>query len=93
MIEAHIMDGDLALVKSQPTAENGEIVVALVNDEATIKRFFTRGNTIRLEPANPSMHPLIIAAGEAEVTIIGKVVALVRNMEGTLLPLKRQGDQ
>jgi repressor LexA len=93
MIEAHILDGDLALVKSQPTAENGEIVVALVNDEATIKRFFSRGKTIRLEPANPSMRPLIIAAGEAEVTIVGKVVGLVRTIEGTILPLKPEGDR
>ena len=89
MIEAHITDGDLVLVKPQPTAHNGEIVVALVNDEATIKRFFKRGKTIRLEPANPSMHPLIIAAGEEDVTIIGKVIALLRAIEGTLLPLTR----
>ena len=89
MIEAHIKDGDLALVKPQPTAHNGEIVVVLVNDEATIKRFFKRGKTIRLEPANPSMHPLIIAAGEENITIIGKVVALVRTIEGTILPLTR----
>jgi len=89
MIEAHIQEGDLALVKPQPTAHNGEIVVALVNDEATIKRFFKKGKTIRLEPANPTMLPLIIAPGEEDVTIIGKVVALLRNMEGTILPLNR----
>jgi repressor LexA len=89
MIEAHIKDGDLALVKPQPTAHNGEIVVALVNDEATIKRFFKKGNTLRLEPANSSMVPLIISQGEEDVTIIGKVVALVRNIEGTILPFKR----
>jgi len=90
MIEAHIKDGDLVLVKPQPTAHNGEIVVALVNDEATIKRFFKKGNTIRLEPANTSMLPLIIKPGEAEVTIIGKVVALLRNIEGAIRPLKRE---
>jgi repressor LexA len=89
MIEAHIKEGDLALVKPQPTAHNGEIVVALINDEATIKRFFKKGKTIRLEPANRTMLPLIIAAGEEDVTIIGKVVALFRNMEGTILPLNR----
>ena len=84
MIEAHIKEGDLALVKPQPTAHNGEIVVALIDDEATIKRFFKKGKTIRLEPANTSMLPLIITQGEAEVRIIGKVVALLRNMEGAM---------
>ena len=89
MIEAHIKDGDLVLVTPQPTAENGEIVVALLNDEATIKRFFKKGNTIRLEPAHPSLTPLIISAGDEDVQIIGKVVTLLRNMEGSFLPLNR----
>jgi len=87
MIEAHIQDGDLALVRPQPTAHNGDIVVALIDDEATLKRFFKKGKTIRLEPANQTMLPLILTAGEEDVTIIGKVVALFRNMEGTILPL------
>lgn len=82
MIEAHIKDGDLALVKPQPTASNGEIVVVLLNDEATIKRFFKEENTIRLEPANPHMAPIIIKEGEAEVNIVGKVVAILRKIEG-----------
>ena len=67
MIGAHIEDGDLALVKPQPTASSGEIVVVLLNDEATIKRFFRKKDAIRLEPANPSMKPIIIKKGEAEV--------------------------
>ena len=82
MIGAHIEDGDLALVKPQPTASNGEIVVVLLNDEATIKRFFREKDAIRLEPANPFMKPIIIKKGEAEVGIVGKVVAILRNMEG-----------
>ena len=82
MIGAHIEDGDLALVKPQPTASNGEIVVVLLNDEATIKRFFREKDAIRLEPANPSMKPIIIKKGGAEVGIVGKVVAILRNMEG-----------
>ena len=81
MIEAHIEDGDLALVKPQPTALNGEIVVVLLNDEATIKRLFKRKNTIRLEPANASMESIVIREGEAEVHIVGKVVAILRNIE------------
>jgi repressor LexA len=82
MIEAHIKDGDLALVKPQPTALNGEIVVALINDEATIKRFFKKKNIIRLEPANPAMAPIIIKEGDAEASIVGKVVAIFRDIEG-----------
>lgn len=82
MIEAHITDGDLALVKPQQTIYNGEIAVVLIQDEATIKRFFKQDNTIRLQPANPSMQPLIIKPGEREVQILGKVVAILRNFEG-----------
>jgi repressor LexA len=93
MIEAHIKEGDLALVKPQPTAENGEIVVALVNDEATIKRFFKKGDTICLEPANASMVPIRISLGDADVNIVGKVVGLLRNIEGTILPCKREQSQ
>jgi len=89
MIEAHIKDGDLALVKPQPTALNGEIVVALLNDEATIKQFFKEQDTIRLEPAHSSMKPLIIKEGEAEVSIVGKVVAILRNIEGETISVKR----
>jgi len=81
MIEAHIKDGDLALVKPQPTALNGDIVVALLNDEATIKRFFRKKDMITLEPANPAMAPLIIKEEGEEVTIAGKVVAILRNIE------------
>ena len=90
MIEAHIKDGDLALVKPQPTALNGEIVVALINDEATIKRFFKKKNIIRLEPANPAMAPIIIKEGGAEVIIAGKVVAIFRDIEGGIISAKRK---
>jgi repressor LexA len=83
MTEAHIKDGDLALVKPQPTIDNGEIAVILINDEATIKRFFKQKGVISLEPANQNMKPIIIKPGTLEVTIVGKVVGIVRNMEGT----------
>jgi len=80
MIEAHIQDGDFALVKPQPNAENGEIVVALIEDEATIKRIFMKRDLIRLEPANSKMEPIIVKKGEKKVTIVGKVIGIFRKI-------------
>jgi repressor LexA len=80
MIDAHIQDGDFALVKPQPHAENGEIVVALIEDEATIKRIFQKRDLIRLEPANPKMEPIVVKKGEKKVTIVGKVVGIFRKL-------------
>jgi len=80
MIDAHIQDGDFALVKPQPNAENGEIVVALIEDEATIKRIFKKRDFIRLEPANPRMEPIVIKKGERTLTIVGKVIGIFRKL-------------
>ncbi len=80
MVDAHIQDGDFALVKPQPNAENGEIVVALIEDEATIKRIFKKRDLIRLEPANPNMEPIIVKKGEKKVSIVGKVVGIFRKL-------------
>jgi len=80
MIDAHIQDGDFALVKPQSNAENGEIVVALIEDEATIKRIFTERDLIRLEPANPHMEPIVIKKGEKKVSLVGKVVGIFRKL-------------
>ena len=80
MIDAHIQDGDFALVKPQKDAENGEIVVALIDDEATIKRIFKKRDLIRLEPANPSMEPIVVKKGEKRVALIGKVVGIFRKL-------------
>jgi len=80
MIGANIQDGDFALVKPQPHAENGEIVVALIEDEATIKRIFKKRELIRLEPANPSLEPIIVKKGEKRVTIVGKVIGIFRKI-------------
>ncbi len=80
MVEAHIQDGDFALVKPQSSAENGEIVVALIEDEATIKRIFKKRNLIRLEPANPAMEPIVVRKGEKRVKIVGKVVGIFRKL-------------
>ena len=80
MIDAHIQDGDFALVKPQKDAENGEIIVALIDDEATIKRIFKKRDLIYLEPANPNMEPIVVKKGEKRITIIGKVIGIFRKM-------------
>ncbi len=80
MVEAHIQDGDFALVKPQTNAENGEIVVALVDDEATIKRIFQKRDLVRLEPANPAMEPIVVKKEEKRVNIVGKVVGIFRKL-------------
>lgn len=77
MIEAGILDGDMVIVKQQNTAENGEIVVAMTeDDEATVKRFFKEKNYIRLQPENSLMEPMILK----NISILGKVIGLYRNI-------------
>jgi repressor LexA len=78
MIDAHIQEGDLALVRPQSTAQNGEIVVVLVNGEATLKRFYKEKRIIRLQPENSAMEPIILRPGKDDVSIIGKVTGLYR---------------
>jgi len=80
MIEAHIQDGDFVLVKPQSNAENGEIVVALIEDEATVKRIFKKRDLIRLEPANPAMEPIVVKKGEKKVAVVGKVIGIFRKL-------------
>ncbi len=70
MINAGIFDGDMAVVSKQDHANNGDIVVALLDDEATIKRFFREKGHYRLQPENPTMEPIIVN----DVSIIGKVI-------------------
>lgn len=76
MIEAGILDGDYIVVRRQPDAQNGEIVVALVEDSATVKRFYKENGYFRLQPENSTMEPIIVD----EVSIVGKVVSLLRKM-------------
>lgn len=76
MVNVGILDGDYILVEQKPTAENGEIVVALVEDGATVKRFFKEEGHYRLQPENDSMDPIIID----EVTVLGKMIGLLRFM-------------
>jgi len=79
MIGAGIHDGDLALVRSQTTAENGEIVVALVDGEATLKRLYREGGQIRLQPENPAMAPIIVTEATGTVTIVGRLLKIIRD--------------
>jgi repressor LexA len=80
MIGAHICPGDQALVRRQSTAENGDIVVALLNDEATIKRILFRPDGIVLQPENPAMAPIQVKKSEKSFQIVGKVVGILRKL-------------
>ena len=76
MIDAGIHNDDLIVVHRQATAENGDIVVALVGDEATTKRFFREGSRIRLQPANDLYEPIVLD----QVDLVGKVVGVLRRL-------------
>jgi repressor LexA len=76
MIEDGIMDGDYVIVRRQNSAVNGETVVAMVGDEATVKRFYKEDDRVRLQPANSAMDPMYYNS----IEIVGKVVGLIRRM-------------
>ena len=76
MIGDGIHDGDLILLRKQEDAENGQTVVALIDGEATVKRFYRKGASVELHPANSSMQPLVLEA--EKVTVQGVVVGLIR---------------
>ena len=75
MINAHILDGDIVIVEQTPVAENGEIVVALIEDEATVKRFYKEKEHFRLQPENDNYEPIIVES----LALLGKVVTVIRN--------------
>lgn len=77
MIDAGILDGDIVIIRRTPAAENGDIVVALVEDEATVKRFYKEAGHYRLQPENDTMEPIIVDS----VSILGRVISLVREYE------------
>ncbi len=79
MIEAHICPADQILVRPQATALNGDIVVAMIGDEATVKRFEKKGDRVRLIPENSSMEPIEVR-DPRELRIVGKVVGLIRRL-------------
>ncbi len=76
MMNASILDGDLVVVKQQETAKNGEIVVARIEDEATVKRFFREKGHVRLQPENDAFAPII----SDDVYVLGKVVGVLRKL-------------
>ena len=79
IIELGILDGDYVVASKQPTANDGDVVVAgIPNDEATVKSFSTRNDQVILTPANPTMSPMYFAANE--ITIYGKVVSVLRKL-------------
>ena len=79
MIELGILDGDYVVASKQPTANDGDVVVAgIPNDEATVKSFSTRNDQVVLTPANPTMSPMHFSANE--ITIYGKVVSVLRKL-------------
>jgi repressor LexA len=76
MVDAGILDGDYVVVRPQDTAVDGEIIVALVEEEATVKRFFRESDHIRLQPENKTMEPIIAR----DVSILGRVVGVFRKV-------------
>ena len=79
MVEAGIHDGDYVIVREQDTAENGDIVVAVIEGEATLKRFYKEKDGVRLEPANWKMEPIEVKSGDFRIQ--GKVVGVMRILE------------
>lgn len=74
MINAGILDGDYVIVQKQSTAQNGDMIVALIEDEATVKTFYKEKDHIRLQPENPNMEPILVR----DVSILGKVIGVIR---------------
>jgi len=80
MRDAGIFPGDHVVVRRQAAAEDGDIVVALLDEEATVKRFFREGERVRLQPENPGMAPIYLEASDAELRLLGKVVGVLRRL-------------
>jgi repressor LexA len=78
MIEDSIMDGDLVIIRQQHTVENGDIVCALIGNEATLKRFYRKGNEVSLTPANKNYDPIVVSKGEFR--ILGKATGVIRKL-------------
>ncbi len=78
MRDAGILDGDLVMVKPEPSPRQGEIVVAMIGDETTVKRFRRQGNRVVLEPENPAFEPIVVTARSPKLRILGKVVGVYR---------------
>lgn len=81
MINKGVLHGDMVMIRPQQVANNGEIVAVMVDGDATLKQFFRESDHILLQPANPAYEPIIIRPDQGEVTIVGKMVGLYRNVE------------
>lgn len=80
MIDDNIQDGDIVIIEKKQSAENGQSVVALINDEqVTLKKFYIEADGIRLQPANPEMEPILLK--NEEVQVLGVVTGVIRNFE------------
>jgi repressor LexA len=83
MIEDGIFDGDFIFVRKAPSAQAGDIVVALIEDEATVKRYYPEGERIRFQPANATMQPIYVSKAEFRSTmLLGQVVGVYRKLPG-----------
>jgi repressor LexA len=80
MIKAGIFHGDFVIVKHQPEIEHGEIGVVYIDDEATVKRIFVKGDRLRLQPENDAMEPVVIARDDDRLRVGGKVIGVVRKI-------------
>jgi len=80
MIDAHIVDGDLVLVRKQEAATSGEIVAVLLDGEATVKRFTREGDSVVLKPEHPTMKPIVVRPERGELQVLGKVIGVLRSL-------------
>jgi len=80
MVGAHIVDGDLVLVRKQETASAGDIVAALIDGEATVKRFARDGESVVLRPEHPTMKPIVVDPNRRDLRILGKVIGVLRSV-------------
>ncbi len=80
MKNAGIFDGDVVIARQQTTAQRGDIVVAIIGDEATVKYYFPEGDHVRLQPANEAYQPIVVRPDGEEFRIAGKVTGLIRKM-------------
>ncbi|HEV8336798.1 MAG TPA: transcriptional repressor LexA [Candidatus Polarisedimenticolia bacterium] len=81
MIDDGIRDGDVVVVKRQAVAQNGQTVVAVIDGEATVKRFYRKGGRVELRPANPALQPLFLEEGAGDLEIRGVVIGLIRKFQ------------
>ncbi len=81
MLGAHIMDGDMLVVENRPQAKNGDIIIAIIDDEATVKRYSKKGRRVCLVPENDAMEPIELSQKGADNRILGKVVGIIRRID------------